>query len=164
MTRDVFFSFTEVPMKHFSVPLILLTLFALAVCGFGARAVTWTQPTPPVTHVSKGTNATSNGQITAALAAVSGKVNYIEGFDVTYSGATSATNFAVTVTGTTNTLYFSNVVLAGANAAGNAQGGIFIRFPSPIPASASNTAITVTVPDLGSGNANVSANVYGFYQ
>jgi hypothetical protein len=128
------------------------------------HAITWTTPTPPTIALANSTNATSHGQITASLAATTGKVNYIEGFDVTYSGTTTATNFCVTVTGTTNTLNYSNVCLAGANAAGNAQGGIFIRFPTPIPASATNTAITVTVPDLGSGNANVSATIYGFQQ
>ncbi|WP_283807294.1 hypothetical protein [Bradyrhizobium sp. Tv2a-2] len=37
-----------------------------------------------------------------------------------------------------------------------------VQFNPPLPASAANTAITVSCPSLGSGNTNNSVNVYGY--
>ena len=42
------------------------------------------------------------------------------------------------------------------------EGGFSVRFPQPLPASAVNTAITVTVPSFGAGNTNAAVVVYGF--
>jgi hypothetical protein len=146
--------------------LVLATVLgcALACATFG-RAVTWHYATPPVATVVNSTNVTTPGQITAAIAAPgSGRMAYIEGFDVTGGGATSASVINCTVTGTTNTLNFSMNIASGVTASVNAQGGLFIRFPTPIPASATNTAITLTVPSFGTGNTEASCTVYGFSQ
>jgi hypothetical protein len=100
----------------------------------------------------------------AALPATAGKTQYLEGFDVTGGGATAPSIIEVSVTGlAAGTLKFEMNVLAGVTGPVNAQGGLFIRFPEPMPASAQNAAITVTVPSLGAGNTNASVVAYGFY-
>jgi len=101
----------------------------------------------------------------AVLPATAGKLTYISGFDVAGGGATSASVVEVAITGlpsAVGTLKYEMNVLAGAAGPVNAQGGLFIRFPDPIPASAVNGAITVTLPSLGSGNTNASVTAYGF--
>jgi hypothetical protein len=99
----------------------------------------------------------------ASIAAVAGKMNYLTGFDVTGGGATAASVVEVSVTGlAAGTLKYEMNVLAGVTGPVNAQGGLFIRFPDPLPASAPNTAITVTCPSLGSGNTNASVVAYGY--
>ncbi len=113
----------------------------------------------PVANGASGA-AQSNA---AALPAVAGKTNYLEGFDVTGGGATSAAIIEISVTGlAAGTLKYEMNVLAGVTGPMNAQGGVFIRFPEPLPASGLNTAITVTVPSFGSGNTNASVVAYGF--
>jgi hypothetical protein len=91
-----------------------------------------------------------------------GQYTYIEGFDVTGGGATAASIVEISTTGLSNNLKFEMNVLAGATGPVNAQGGLFIRFPTPIPSSATNTNIVVTLPSLGAGNTNASITVYGF--
>ena len=99
----------------------------------------------------------------AALPATAGRTQYLEGFDVTGGGATAASIIEVSVTGLAGgTLKFEMNVLAGVTGPVNAQGGLFIRFPEPLPASALNSAITVTVPSFGAGNTNASVVAYGF--
>lgn len=99
--------------------------------------------------------------LTATLAGTSGKTTYITGFDVTGSGATLGSMVVVTVTGLTNTLSYIYAVIAGA-LLGDAP--LSIRFNPPIAASASNTAIVVTVPSLGTGNTNAAVVATGFQQ
>jgi hypothetical protein len=113
----------------------------------------------PVANGASGA-AQSNA---ASLPAVAGKTNYLEGFDVTGGGATAAAVIEISVTGlAAGTLKYEMNVLAGVTGPMNAQGGVFIRFPEPLPASGLNTAITVTVPSFGAGNTNASVVAYGF--
>ncbi len=110
-------------------------------------------------------SATSGGaaQVAPALPATAGKTNFIEGFDVTGGGATAASIIEISITGAAGgTMYFEMNILAGATGPCNAQGGLFIRFPEPIPATGANTAITVTVPSFGAGNTKSACTVYGF--
>lgn len=90
------------------------------------------------------------------LPAVAGQTTYINGFVVT-SGIPGANQIGVvTVTGCAGgTLSFQFPETTGFG------GQIIMFFPVPIPASAPNTAITVTIPVIGSGA--VTANTaYGF--
>ena len=119
------------------------------------------QPYTPVAASAAGAaqqNATS-------LPAVAGKTTYITGFDVTGGGATAASIIEITVTGLATsaggTLKFEMNVAAGVTASVNAQGGLTVTFPDPLPASAPNTQITVTVPSFGAGNTNADVSVYG---
>jgi hypothetical protein len=113
----------------------------------------------PVAGAASGA-AQSNA---ASLAATAGKTNFLEGFDITGGGATAASVIEVSVTGlAAGTLKYELNILAGATGPMNAQGGFSVRFPQPLPASAVNTAITVTVPSFGAGNTNAAVVAYGF--
>jgi hypothetical protein len=115
-----------------------------------------------VTPVHAASANGANSQITGTLPAVAAKLNYISGFEVTSGGATAASLVDVTLTGVSGgTETFVLGVVAGA-ALPNAH--LCVRFDPPLPASAVNTAITVTVPALGAGNTKARVNVHGFYQ
>lgn len=86
--------------------------------------------------------------------------NYIEGFDVTGMGATAAVSVSVVVSGLLGgSLSFVCPVVAGATVA---NPRLTVTFPHPLPASAANTAIVVTVPSFGAGNLAAAVAAYGF--
>jgi hypothetical protein len=95
-----------------------------------------------------------------AIAAVSGSTNYTTGFEITGNGATAASSIAVTLTGIlggTATYYIQ--IPAGA---GTAITPFIVRWDRPIPASATNTAITLNVPSFGAGNLQAACTLHGF--
>lgn len=99
---------------------------------------------------------------TATLTGATGKTTYIEGFDITSSGSTTAAAVTVTVSdGVSAGLLFGYTygTVAGVLVA-NAP--LSIRFPRPIPASAQNTNIVVSLPSLGGGSARAIIAAYGF--
>lgn len=110
-------------------------------------------------------NATSGGQAnataTATMPAVVGKTNYITGFSITGSGATAAASVTATLVGLMGGATMNYTVTAVAGAA-LANPALIVSFPTPIPASAANTAITLSVPALGAGNVRSMANIHGF--
>jgi len=111
------------------------------------------------TPLAASSGNVANSSAAAALAASSGKRTYIAGFTATFAGATAGANAIVTVTGTSSTLSFIVTAPTGAAVAGTP---LVVSFPYPIPASADNTAITVTMPALGSGNTHAAVTAYGF--
>jgi hypothetical protein len=112
----------------------------------------------PVTASSTG----AASAITASLPGVAGKTTYITGFQVTGGGATGASIIVVTVTGlVTGTNSYDVGVVAGATAG---TPNLIVTFPTPIPASAVNTAIVVNVPSFGAGNTNSAVSAQGFQQ
>jgi hypothetical protein len=116
---------------------------------------------PLVKSLSSGGAA----QIAPALPATVGKTNFLEGFDITGSGATAASVIEASITGLQGgTIYFELPIVAGVNlAAFPLIGPVYsVRFPEPIPATGPNVAITLTVPSFGAGNTNSSATLYGF--
>lgn len=97
---------------------------------------------------------------TATIPAVSAKTNYITGFDVTGTGATAGLAVAITIAGLAGgSITYTYAAAAGVTVANTP---LLIRFPAPIPASAVNTAITVTCPSLGASNTNNVINAFGF--
>lgn len=112
------------------------------------------------TPVTASSGNVANATAAAALPAVAGKTNYITGFQIVGAGATAAAVVDVTVTGLLGgTATYTGIAVAGATLA-NPQ--LLIRFPMPVPASAVNTAITVSCPALGAGNTKNTANIQGF--
>lgn len=109
-------------------------------------------------HSSSGNVA--NIAATATLAAAVGKTTYISGFEVTGGGATAAALVLATITGLLGgTATYTVSVVAGA-AAGNPA--LVVEFAPPLPASAVNTAIVVSVPALGVGSTNSCVVAHGF--
>lgn len=129
----------------------------LAVDTTGAARFSLQAPLTPVTSSATGSaNATL---ATASLPAVSGKTNYITGFSVTTQGGTGAAAGLITITGT-----ISGTLNYQAGCAANSAINLNVRFSSPIPASASNTAITVNVPAFGANTGLTAAVIDGFVQ
>lgn len=113
-----------------------------------------------VTPVNAGSGNVANANAVGTMPAVAAKTNYITGFEVTGLGATAALGVNVTVAGLLGgSLIYNYAAKAGVLLANDP---LYVKFPQPIPASAVNTAITVTCPALGAGNTNNSVNVHGF--
>lgn len=121
--------------------------------------------TTPVVRAGGTGIAASSGNVAASAAVATlpaggaAVTTYITGFEVTAGGATAAANVTVAITGTTNTLSFTFTAPAGATLA---AAPLIVAFPEPIPASAANTAIVVTVPSLGAGNTHATVTAHGF--
>lgn len=113
------------------------------------------------TPVTASATATATNQCQASLPAdTTGKTTYITGFTCLSGFATtSVTTLVVTVAGTTGgTMSFQ---FTEPLAAANFGGELVVSFSAPIPASAANTAITVTIPANANSGAS-SISVYGF--
>jgi hypothetical protein len=118
-----------------------------------------------ITPIVKSASSGGAAQITPALPATVGKTNYLEGFDISGSGATAASVIEVNIAGINGgTIYYELPIVAGVNlAAFPLSGPVYsVRFPEPIPATGANVAITLTVPSFGAGNTNSSATLFGF--
>lgn len=106
----------------------------------------------------------TTGAVSAVLAAGGANVlTYITGFTACFSTPTTGLTVDVTVgvlTGT-KTLHYAVQALAAA-ATVQPPPPLVVNFPEPIPASALNAAITVTVPALGAGATGVSVEARGF--
>lgn len=141
-----------------------------AIVSMGVSAVqngTWTvtsnasseYPTG-ATPITAASGNVANGSAVATLAAVSAKTTYITGFEITSSGATAGSVVSPTVTGTvTGTLTYTYAAPAGVLAMGTP---LIVEFAKPIPASAVNTPIAVTLPALGLGNTNATVVAHGY--
>lgn len=134
------------------------TLTAMAMDANGnANNAPYPKNATPITAASGNVAA---GSAVATLAAVAGKTTYITGFQITSAGSTAAAVVSATVAGViTGTMTYTYTSVAGATLA-NAP--LTINFPAPVPASAANTAIVVTLPSLGAGNTNATVNAQGF--
>jgi hypothetical protein len=112
--------------------------------------------------IASGSTNSGNTQVVATIAAATNVLNYLEGFDISGTGATGAAAIELSIAGLAGgTIKVEAFVLAGATAPGWNNNVFSYRFPTPIPASGTNTAISVTVPALGAGNTNVSVTAYG---
>lgn len=127
----------------------------------GAQSIILSSPYPSgATAINAASGNVANANAVATLAAVAGKTTYITGFEVTGAGATAGLPVIVTVVGTiTTTLSFIAVAAVGALVANTP---VIVEFPVPIPASATNTTIVVTLPALGLGNTHAAVVAHGF--
>lgn len=100
-----------------------------------------------------------NAVATAELPAVPGATNSLSGFFITGTGATGTSNVVATVTGLKGgTISIPVSVPAGAT---TQIPMIKVEFDPPLPASAPDTAIDITLPALGSGNLHASVGLWG---
>ena len=96
----------------------------------------------------------------AALPAVSGKTNYLSGFKITGAGSTSGLPVTVTITGLLGGTASYTYTFATGVTVGNQP--LIVDFDPPLPASAVNTAITVSCPSGGTGNTNNTTHAHGY--
>ncbi len=128
-------------------------------------AISATDPLPtsdlmPGTPITASSANEANAPAVATLAAAVAKTTYITGFQATASGATSGFAVTVTVAGLiTGTQNYTFVFPAGVLVAAQP---LIVEFSKPIPASAVNTAIVVTLPASGAGGTNATVSAQGF--
>lgn len=98
---------------------------------------------------------------TATLPAVANRTNFLSGFDVTAGGSTAGAVVNLTIAGLlggTRTYAFAAPIGAAVGAT-----PLVVYFDPPLPASAANTAIVVSMPSLGAGNTNACVNAEGYH-
>ena len=112
------------------------------------------------TALSSSSRNVANASAVATLAGAAGATTYLSGFYISGAGATAAGVVSATVTGLAGgTMTLTVVVPAGAT---TAIAPVFLDFNPPLPASAVNTSIVLTLPALGAGNTNASVTAWGF--
>jgi hypothetical protein len=111
----------------------------------------------PVAAVFSGADTTTQN---VALAGIANKTTYICGLSVSGLGATGLTIISVTVASLAPgvTMTFQYVMPAGATIQTTP---LAVNFAMCLPASASGTAITVTVPGAA-GNTATQINAWGY--
>lgn len=117
---------------------------------------------PGAAQVTATSGNAANAIATATIPAVAAKTNYITGFDVTGSGATAALPAVVTVSGLLGGSITYTYNFAAGALVGNTP--LIVRFPHPIAASATNTAISVACGASGTGGTNNVVNAYGYVE
>lgn len=118
------------------------------------------QPYPNLaTPIAASSGNVANAVATATLAANATKTTYITGFQCTSGGATAGASAAVTVTGTVTA---TQAYAINAGTLASIGGQLIVTFPTPVPGSAVNTAIVVSMGALGAGNANAACSAQGF--
>lgn len=109
-------------------------------------------------HAASGNVAA--GSAAVVLPAAPGKTTYATGFEITSGGSTAAALVLATLAGALGgTLTYIYGTVAGATLA-NAP--LIVQFPEAVPASAINTALTLTLPSLGTGNTNAAVVLHGY--
>lgn len=112
------------------------------------------------TPVVGGSGVVANASAVATLAAAAAKTTYISGLLIAGGGATVAALVDVTIAGLLGgTKTFVHGAVVGATLK-NAD--VAMYFDPPLPAADVNTAIVVTCPALGAGNAKNSVTAWGF--
>jgi hypothetical protein len=111
------------------------------------------------TPVISASGIVANSAAGATLPGVAGKTTYITGFEITGSGAAAGLPVAVSLVGTGATLTYAYSAAAGVLVENTP---LLIPFLPPLPASAANTPISVSVPALGTGNTSSTVVAHGF--
>lgn len=112
------------------------------------------------TPLTNASGNVANAEAVATLAGAAGKTTYVTGLSITGSGATLGSIVLATLAGIiSGTQTYPYAVAAGV-LVGNQSFGL--AFDPPIPASAANTAIVLTLPALGGGNTNAAVNLTGY--
>src|SRR5205085_5300644 len=112
------------------------------------------------TQLANSSGNVANASAVATLAGAAGKTTYIACMNISASGATSASVVTATLAGLLGgTASFTVSVVAGATLG---VPTLNVSFNPPLPASAVNTAIVLTLPALGTGNTNATVSAWGF--
>ena len=139
--------------------------------GLNSTPVSAAAPLPVTvgTRYPAGATALSASAVTAnveanpTFPAVAGKTNYISGLSITGGGATAAALITANLQGIINN-GIANASWILAVPAGVTLGiePIVVTFDPPLPATAANLLVGLTVPAFGAGNTKVAAAIWGF--
>ncbi len=112
------------------------------------------------TAVSNSSGDVAAASAVATLAAAVGKTTYIAGLIISGMGATGAGPALATLAGIIGGTATIVVPVPAGATLGIAP--IVVQFDPPLPASAVNTAIVLTLPTLGAGNLHAAVSAWGF--
>jgi hypothetical protein len=141
------------PMRRIILGILLAALGAAP--GFA-------QPFPRQNAVIVSNAATgTTGAVVATLPAAAGKITYICGFSV--SPGSAATAITITVVVVANST-FTWAVGAPVTAVGTTAAPLTVPFTPCVPASGTNTTITVTSGALGTSGINNDVQAWGYQQ
>lgn len=107
-------------------------------------------------HAATATAATATASLVAPGV---GKRNYVTRARISGTGATAATAVAATISGCLGGTITERL---GVPADVNATVYREVTFEPPLPATADNLAITLSVPSFGAGNLGVAVALQGF--
>lgn len=117
-------------------------------------------PYPPnAIPISNGSGNVANAAAIATLAGAPNLTTYLAGFSCQNLGATAASVVQISITGLTGGTLIYEFIFPTIPTIINTPPSAFIP---PIPASAPNTPIVVTMPAGGAGNLNASCNAWGY--
>ncbi|CAL8981864.1 hypothetical protein RHODGE_RHODGE_03985 [Rhodoplanes serenus] len=134
---------------------LALTASLLTAGGSYAQQVpTWT------VYQSKSSGNVANAAATATMSAVVDRTHYLCGFIIMSTGATAATVVNATISGLLGGTITLPYAVKADPAAQNET--VALDLAPCMPASAPNTAITLTLPALGAGNTNAAVAIYGY--
>jgi len=142
-------------MRKLIAALLVLALtcpaFAERVGELPARAT--------AVSATSGDVAAATATATIAAPSVAGASNYLCGFDMRGTGATSATTVALTITGLVGgTMTFQVLVVAGAT---TATPSLTVQFPVCLKGTP-DTAVVVSMPTFGTGALHAMINAWGY--
>lgn len=112
------------------------------------------------TVVTAASGNVAAGVASATLPAAAGKTTYLSGYLVTGGGATLGSLVNGTITGLLGGTHTFNIPVNAGVLLGNTP--LFVDYNPPVPASAVNTAVVVSVPSLGAGNTNSAVSAWGY--
>lgn len=99
---------------------------------------------------------------TITVAGLAGKTIYVTGFEITGSGATAASDIAITLaSGGTTQANYTLPVIAGATLI---ETPLIVEFTTPVSGLAVGNNAVLTVPSFGSGNTAASVTLHGYYE
>jgi len=142
--------------------LLLLLLLSTPVFAQQFQNAGWpTNATPIIINSANAANAT----LTVSIPNAPGTWNYLTGASCTSNGATASSYVSATITGiiggTITAILFVPINTSAGNIVPLGSAGLApIKYPWP--ASAVNTAITLSVPALGTGNSLTRCTLEGF--
>ena len=113
------------------------------------------------TAIIAGSGNVAAGSAAATLTGTATTTVYLAGFEATGSGATAGLPVSVTVAGLLGGSRLYTYTFAVGVLVGNAP--LVVPFDPPLPASAINTAISVTCPSSGAGGTNNTVVAHGYY-
>lgn len=133
----------------------------ITVDAAGNLKTAWSPLPAGATRIVASSGNVANASAAASIPAAASKLNYVTGFEITAGGATAAALVVATLAGLIGSVTASYIFGAPAGATAIAT-PLVVEFAEPIPASAVNTAITLTLPALGAGNTNAAVTIHGF--
>lgn len=128
--------------------------------GDGSFAPVFADDIASGVQITNSSGNVANASAVATLAAAAGKTTYLTSYTITGGGATAASIVNATIANVVGGTMTLNVIVPAGATLGITP--LIVVFLEPVPATAVNTAIVLTLPALGAGNTNAAVTATGF--